>query len=254
MPSITKDNNTKCIEYSTRWARSGFLVFALEYRLWYPQTDPIKRQRIINDPIADVQTAIKWVNVNAEAFDGDLAGGIGITGCSAGALTVTNVNMFGFDPDVDFDYVISVSGGVLPNFTSPWYYLWPTINNAATIRPQLSIVAEDDHANSDPAAREIATAAFFESNGVPHHLILLAGDEHCPSPDASDDNGGEIFMSMLAFALNHTHNVHCVPVTGVDVVDTVGWYATVCILVSVSLAVLAASLMFIMLSCRKPFS
>ena len=99
----------------------------------------------------------------------------------------------------------------MPNNTGPYPYYWQTQKQAADIRPQLSVVSIDDNDGPGPGplTREIATEAYLDALDVPHRLITIAGDEHCPSGDHIDDDGDDLFESMLWWAVNYGIDMHC---------------------------------------------
>jgi acetyl esterase/lipase len=77
------------------YAREGYVVFAIDYRLAPPGGNTR-----FPDPIADVQTAIDWVRRNAGTYGVDPAR-VGVVGSSAGAhLTLLAAGADGVRPDV----------------------------------------------------------------------------------------------------------------------------------------------------------
>ena len=202
----TKDNNVPSNEYSRNWASRGFLVFNIEYRRWNVFTTV----RTIEDPVRDVNTAVRYITENADTLNADI-NSIGLSGCSAGAVTVSHANVFEFAPSAKFNFVISISGGIIPNGTSATTYPWPQTKSSAAMRPQLSVVAVDDivGAGVPPFQRENLTYTFLQSRNVTSYLMVLDGNEHCPSNTDLDRAGDQIFEGMLAFALANINNIYC---------------------------------------------
>ncbi len=77
----------------------------------------------IDDPVEDTLATVCDIQANAEALRTGPEN-LGLSAFSAGAVTVTRANIFGFDPCAGFDFVVSsVSGGALPNGSALYQYL-----------------------------------------------------------------------------------------------------------------------------------
>jgi dienelactone hydrolase len=226
MQNSSKDENVNAVEHSRKWASQGFLVFSIEYRRWGDWLNT----RTLDDPVQDTLTAVRYITTNAATLDAD-ARNIGLVGCSAGGVTVSHANIFATPSAAaapataslthkpQFAFVISISGGLVPNAVGPRVpgsptYPWPPFTRTEEVRPQLSIVSRLD---TDAYAREVATHdtvlhTLLTNSTVPHDLIVIPGAVHCPSYDtpASDTPGDEnLFKRMLGFAIENMQTPHC---------------------------------------------
>ena len=215
MTTSTKDDNGPTTSYARRWARAGFIVFSIEYRRHGILTTTVT----VTDPVLDTLTAVAWIRANAVALGADI-NSIGLSGCSAGAVTVGHANFFGSNLpgaprsswNPPFHYVISISGGILPNGTvEQGNFPWPLTRYNDQIDPYLGIVAVNDTTAPGvaPPIRENMTARELQSRGVEQYLITLTGNVHCPLENHIDPWGNPLFDTMLSFALKNTPNVTC---------------------------------------------
>ena len=206
-PATNKSNSIPSIYYSAKWASRGFLVFNIEYRRWGTHLG-LER---VDDPVEDLHTAVNYVRENAVLLGADPTS-IGISGCSAGGITVTHSNMFAFPSTAGYSYVVSICGGVLENGTaSSTKYPWPTQKNTPDLRPQLSVCGRNVSGGIGMSAshRENATTTYLKSHGIPTYYLSYPGSNQCPLGSQLDDTGDEIFEGMVAFALKHTLIKQC---------------------------------------------
>ena len=77
-------------------AQNGFVVFALNYRLAYPEYT-------VFDHIEDIDKASRWIFKNASAYEGD-AGDLYLAGHSSGGVNAVAESLLSISPDMLSDY------------------------------------------------------------------------------------------------------------------------------------------------------
>ena len=77
-------------------AQNGFAVFALNYRLAYPEYT-------VFDQIEDIDKASRWIYKNASAYEGD-AGDLYLAGHSSGGVNAVAESLLSISPDMLSDY------------------------------------------------------------------------------------------------------------------------------------------------------
>ena len=77
-------------------AQNGFVVFALNYRLAYPEYT-------VFDQIEDIDKATRWIYKNASSYEGD-AGDLYLAGHSSGGVNAVAESLLSISPDMLSDF------------------------------------------------------------------------------------------------------------------------------------------------------
>jgi hypothetical protein len=201
MPGSTKAaDNTR--EEARAWARRGFLALAIEYRRWNGLTGPTDL-RILVHPMHDTLAAVRYVVANSGALRAD-PNNIGLSGTSAGAITVAHVTALdkgeGSSGSPNFPSNVSIaiarSGGIST-------YLYGEPEKAVADIPVYFAV----HSTGDrtvPYEQAVSTKNLLDSLGTPNDLYTRAGKVHTPNPFTTPGRDNELlFDDMVGLAVRH---------------------------------------------------
>ena len=172
------DRTSSVIPFPTEFAKSGYVVASIDYRLSAPtpcigsalQSDECRAAA--DTAIGDAQAAVAWLRRNAAAYGID-AGRIAIAGESAGGITAAGVGTRAADPVSVVRAWISISGG---------------IDGGAFVdhRAAPGLLFSGTADSYVPYQWSVDAADALRRAGVPVELVTLEGEEHVPARDTDE--------------------------------------------------------------------
>ena len=199
------------VDFATRMARRGWVVFAVNYRLNVPEAFPAE--------IDDVQTAVKWARLHAYDYRLD-PGLMGALGFSAGGHLAAMLATLGDGPPdrnarilvgaswsgpMDLtalaagggDELTALSSLLLPCPPATCPERWDAASPITHVDPtDAALLVANSTAELVPVDQAQAMAARLDAEGVANQLVIVPGSRH------GRDLGEDVWRQTVAF-LDH---------------------------------------------------